>query len=312
MRSWIMNRQRQVRNQSTTFQFNGPVVLGALAIAWSLASCCGAETVEPALEPGQEEQWCFARGTWHWVKGILEQQDADRGSVAILRDPAFSDCTLDFEFNVKPVGSGVRAAAACFRATGTLTYYWLHLDTKNNNVILVRSTPSNTWNEILRRSHPLDDDTWNRATIVCRGPEISVSINGTQVLKATDTALAAGRVGLGTSQGHVQFRNVRIEGTVQDQFKPLADEKASSPTGSSRAVRRPAPTRRFPTPAGWPMGTSLPCSTPATGMSRCPTTRGPMAAESARSAPATKAARGPSLSFCTTTTSTTAIRTSPR
>jgi hypothetical protein len=177
-------------------------VLGALAIAWSLASFCGAETVEPALEPGHEEQWCFARGSWHLSAGILEQQDADRGSVAILRDPAFSDCTLDFEFNVRPIGSGVRAAAACFRATGTRTYYWLHLDTKNNNVILVRSTPSNAWNEIQRTQHALDDDTWNRATIVCRDSEISVSINGTQVLEVTDTALAAGRVGLGTSQGH--------------------------------------------------------------------------------------------------------------
>ena len=79
--------------------------------------------------------------------GFLEQQDSDGGSLAILREPAFSDCRFEFEFNVKPVGSGVRAAAACFRATGTLTYYWLHLDTKTDNVILVRSTPSNTWIE---------------------------------------------------------------------------------------------------------------------------------------------------------------------
>jgi hypothetical protein len=121
------NRQ-QIRNQPDTFRWNSPVVLGSLVIAWSLASCCGAQTVEPVLESGHEEQWCFARGSWHVSAGLLEQQDADRGSVAILRDPAFSDCTFSFEFNVKPVGSGVRAAAACFRATGTLTYYWLHLD----------------------------------------------------------------------------------------------------------------------------------------------------------------------------------------
>jgi hypothetical protein len=148
MRSWIVNRLGQLRNQSATFQSNGPVVLGVLAIACGLASFCRAETVEPVLKPEHGEQWCFARGSWRMSDGFLEQQNADRGSVAILRDPAFSDCTLDFEFNVQPVGSGVRAAAACFRATGTLTYYWLHLDTKNNNVILVRSTPSNTWNEI--------------------------------------------------------------------------------------------------------------------------------------------------------------------
>jgi hypothetical protein len=198
------------------------------------------------LEPGHEEQWCFARGAWQVSAGLLEQQDADRGSVAILRDPAFSHCTFSFEFNVKPVGSGVRAAAACFRATGTLTYYWLHLDTKNNTAILVRSTPSNSWNEIARRSCRLDDDTWNRVTIVCRGPEIAVSINGTQVLKATDAALTAGRVGLGTSQGQIQFRNVRIEGTVQDQCEPLADEEAKLPYRNISRGDAAGPYQAFP------------------------------------------------------------------
>ena len=185
--------------------------------------------VKPVLAPGHEAQWFYARGSWHMGEAFLEQQEADRGSVAILRGPSLSDFTLDFEFNVKPVGSGVRAAATCFRATGTFTYYWLHLDTKNDNVILVRSTPSKTWNEIRRRACPLDDDTWYQATVVCRGPEISVSINGRQVLKARDTVLAAGHIGFGTSQGRVRFRNVQIRGAVQDQSEPLADEQAQVP-----------------------------------------------------------------------------------
>lgn len=229
MRRQLMGEQQPGCKQSATRSFHRLALYAAFAVVWNLVPAAEAETVEPGLQPAQQEAWCFARGSWSMGDGLLEQQDADGGSVAILREPAFSDFTLDFEFNVQPVGSGVRAAAACFRATGTLTYYWLHLDTRNNNVILVRSTPSNTWNEIARRSHRLDDDTWNRATIVCRGSEICVSINGVEVLKAADPALAAGRVGLGTSQGYVQFRKVRIEGTVQDRCEPLVDEKAKLP-----------------------------------------------------------------------------------
>ena len=75
MRSWIMNRQRQLRDRSIMRQYHVPVVLGVLAIAGTFVSFCGAETVEPVLEPGHEEQWCFARGTWQVSAGILEQQD---------------------------------------------------------------------------------------------------------------------------------------------------------------------------------------------------------------------------------------------
>ena len=246
MRSQFTSRRQQARYQPARFQFNCAAFLGFLAIAWSLASFCGAETVKPALDAGQEGQWCFARGAWRMGPGFLEQQDSDGGSLAILREPAFSDCRFEFEFNVKPVGSGVRAAAACFRATGTLTYYWLHLDTKNDNVILVRSTPSNTWIEIARRSCPLDEDTWCRTAVVCRGPEILVLVNGAEVLKATDTALAAGRVGLGTSQGQVQFRNIRIEGAVQDRSEPLADETAKLPYRVISRGEAAGPYQAFP------------------------------------------------------------------
>lgn len=219
--------QRVTRNQGVCL--NSLILLGALAVAESLAGSSAVETVEPALAPGRDQQWCFDRGSWRMSDGVLDQDDTERGSVGILREPAFSDFTFGFEFNVKPAGSGVRAAAACFRASGTRTYYWLHLDTKNNNVILVQSTPANSWMEIARRAHRLDEDTWNQVTIVCRGPEISVSINGASVLTANDSALAAGRVGLGTSQGQVQFRGLRITGTVQDQATALAMEKEQVP-----------------------------------------------------------------------------------
>ncbi|MDY0165342.1 MAG: sialidase family protein [Thermoguttaceae bacterium] len=227
-------------------RFNRPALFCVAVVVLALSTSGGAATVEPTLQPGHEKSWCFARGSWRMENGLLEQEDADRGSVAILREPAFSDFTFSFEFNVKPAGSGVRAAAACFRATGTLTYYWLHLDTKNNSVILVRSTPENTWNEIARRSYQLNDDAWHQVTIACHGADITISVDGKAALTASDPTLTAGRVGVGTSQGQAAFRNLKIEGTVQDQPEALVDEKKHVPYRIISRGEAAGPYQAFP------------------------------------------------------------------
>ncbi|MGD9519869.1 MAG: sialidase family protein, partial [Armatimonadota bacterium] len=126
---------------------------------------------------------------------------------------------------VLPVGTGVRAAAICLRATGTMTYYWLHLDTKNRQVILVRSTPTNTWIELKRQRLDLPDNTWHTVRLDCRGPSLVFSLNGTQVFVVEDSTIPAGRIGLGTSQGRVQFRNLKIEGKVVEMSEPLREEQ---------------------------------------------------------------------------------------
>jgi len=200
-------------------------LLGAITLAAVIGRGAMADLAQPQMRPGNEDQWRFARGTWRLGDGRLEQTIADRGSVAILKEPAFSDFTLSVEFNVKPVGKGVRAAAVAFRASGTMSYYWLHLDTKNDGVILVRSEPSKTWNEIKRTRTTLDDDTWNMVKVQCRGPEIRILIGDKEVLTARDETLKSGRVGLGTSQGNVLFRNLRVEGDIVSMPEPLKDER---------------------------------------------------------------------------------------
>ena len=172
-----------------------------------LASCHGeAATVGPRLEPDETSKWMFARGDWRMEGGVLEQRRTSRASVAILTEPRFSDADITFEFRVAPEGRGVRAAAVCFRATGTMSYYWLHLDTKNNGVILVRSTPMKTWIELARRRHRLDDDVWNRVCVTCRGPRFEVAVNDDVVLSAQDATLEAGSVGFGTSRARPAAR----------------------------------------------------------------------------------------------------------
>jgi hypothetical protein len=163
------------------------------------------------------------------TEGVLEQRSVEGGSVAFLKDPAFADFALTVDFSLRPEGDGVRAAAIAFRATGTMTYYWLHLDSKNGSVILVRSTPAETWDEITRRPCRITDDAWHTAKVECRGKSLTVSLDGNEVLTATDDAIPAGHIGLGTSQGHVLYRNLKIEGEVQTMAEPLRDEEPPPP-----------------------------------------------------------------------------------
>lgn len=192
-------------------------------VVWCLlAVSCGAQTLRAPLGA---DQWRFARGEWLCGEGSLEQRSADGGSCAILNAPAFGDMTLSVDFLVFPEGDGVRAAALVFRAIGTLTYYWLHLDTRNDQVILVRSTPQDTWIELGRRRCALDDGVWHTAQVRCAGAQMTIALDGTDVLSASDSTLAAGRVGLGTSQGRVAFANIAIEGKTVRMEQPLAEQE---------------------------------------------------------------------------------------
>ena len=181
----------------------------------------------PTLAIAQTDlhQWKLLSGDWSVAEGVIEQSNPSRLAAAIQRDPAYGDCRLSVEFNIAASGKGVRAAAIILHATGTLTYYWLHLDSKNHQIILTRRTPLNPWIETTRRGcEALTEGVWHTAVVEMKGKKITVALDGTEVLAAEDGNLPAGRVGLGTSQGAVSFRNLKIEGEVAP-MEPLKDEQ---------------------------------------------------------------------------------------
>lgn len=108
------------------------------------------EMLTPDLSDAAANQWQFVQGDWRFGDGTLVQTEIQRTSAALLREPAFGDLSLTVDFHIAAEGPGVRAAAIIFRATGTHTYYWLHMDSKNRQFILVRSEPGNGWIEIAR------------------------------------------------------------------------------------------------------------------------------------------------------------------
>lgn len=190
-------------------------------------SLAGAEPirVQPPLGPALRDSFHLGRGDWAFEEGAITQTNPSRLSSAILTQPSLSDMRFSVDFRIHPVGDGVRAAALILGATGTLTYTWVHLDSKHRQVILTRSTPQKTWIEIARKGCPaLSDDTWHTVVAETRGTAITLTLDGQEVLRAEDTGLTAGRVGLGTSQGQVSFRNLTIEGEAIAMTEPLREE----------------------------------------------------------------------------------------
>ncbi len=198
------------------------LLIPLLFLASSFASADDAVPIE--LNPDHAADWLVREGDWQFGDGELEQRDESRMGVAFLKQPAYRDFELSVEFNIRPVGDGVRAAAVIFRASGTRTYYWLHFDSESNSAILVQSRPAKTWNGIMRKSALLSRDYWHKLTVKCQGNQIHVSLDDQPLLAAEDSALASGRIGLGTSQGRVAFRNLKIAGEPVADAPPLADE----------------------------------------------------------------------------------------
>lgn len=216
-------------------RLHAPVLLQIGILSLPILAASGARAqptptaVVPVLALGHEAEWDLRRGRWAMSAGVLEQTDRDGLSVALLHTPALADLVLTVDVRILPVGAGVRAAAIAFRATGTMTYYWAHLDSKNSQVILVRSTPDECWHEIARRPCPISADAWHSVRLEARGKSLRISLDGQEVLSAEDTALAAGRIGLGTSEGQVQYRGLRLEGEAQAGVGPLRDETPPPP-----------------------------------------------------------------------------------
>ena len=198
-------------------------VLGALLCA-APGGAVG-ETVVPELTAAQASAWRFIEGDWEIRDGVVSQRQPESAACALLTAPAVRLPVVRVEFKVEPpAGSRVGAAAVCVGATGTLSYLWVHFDTRHNQVIVVRSNTENDWKEIGRAPCPLDDSVWTAAEVRCTPGKIAVSVAGKQVIECNVDGEGAGCIGLGTSQGVVSFRQLSIEGDVIVNAAPLKSE----------------------------------------------------------------------------------------
>ena len=161
------------------------------------------------------EGWQPESGNWRIEDGTLLHPDVSAGRSALwLPDHTYADVDISVEYFIHPEGDGVRAPGVIYRAVDQYTYYYVHFDQKNSQVVWVRSASGNEWTEA-RRHRPIAMKTgeWQTVRIKCQGDTHEVYLDGSLLFSEKDATLKHGAVGLRAGQGKIAFRNLSLDGT---------------------------------------------------------------------------------------------------
>lgn len=158
--------------------------------------------------------WHVTDGNWEVNAGRLAQRSPQGVAAAFLREPAMANVDVEVQFRVRAEGSGVRTAGIILRSIDSKRGYFVHFDTRGNQLILMRGDPLSAYHDEITRvgNVGLSTDQWHKARATAVGEEIRIYLDDRRVLGVTDDRYAAGRAGLYTSQGHVEFKSLRIRG----------------------------------------------------------------------------------------------------
>lgn len=174
------------------------------------------------------EVWTPLTGDWEIRDGLLEAVEPRRSGTIIWRHgDVFGDVSVSVRFRVRDTGRGVRAPGIVLASQDSARYYYVHYDSRNSQVILVRSDRGKGWNELARTPGvQIAAEQWHEARFELKGGTLTAWLNDRRVGEAQDETYRAGVVGLRAGQGHIQFDNLRIEGTpaTLDKEWELMDE----------------------------------------------------------------------------------------
>ena len=193
------------------------IAVALLAATASLAQPLTFEEDFDQFEPGSDGSpaWMPLTPEWSARDGGYEfAEPRRRGSVSWLKEPAFADLDLSVRFFIAEEGGGVRAPGVVFRSQSSAEQYYVHYDSRNTQVIIVRSDRGKPWNELRRvPGVTITPGEWHRARVVCQGKSIQAYLDGKLIAEAEDDTLDVGRIGLRAGQGRILFDDLKIAGT---------------------------------------------------------------------------------------------------
>ncbi|MGI5819894.1 MAG: sialidase family protein [Armatimonadota bacterium] len=173
-------------------------------------------------EPDALAGWLTDIDAWRIEEGRLRQPMVEADSAFAFWPQAFSDLSIEVRFFIHPDGSGVKAPGIVYRATDQRNFYYVHFDSRNAQVVLVRSTDESGWVDP-RRHRPVEiaQERWHTARVEVEGGEHRVYLNGELLFTEEDDTLTAGVIGLRAGQGNISFDDLRVEGEpaeLEEQF----------------------------------------------------------------------------------------------
>jgi len=180
---------------------------------------------EPALTGTQPlrsaADWEFAGSAWTLKDGRLTQPSTRGQPRAFYRPAVFGDVSVQVRFRIHDEGRGVKAAGLILRATDSRNAFMIHYDSRNDQIIVTRDGIGDDRHEVGRkRKVTIDTGRWHAARADIAGDEIQVSLDEKLVLTVKDATLPAGRVGVYTSQGKVEYEGFQVSGREAELAHP--------------------------------------------------------------------------------------------
>lgn len=227
------------------------------------AACCAVARAAPesvSLAPertlASADDWTFEGKGWHLADSLLTQSSPKGLSRAFFRPAVLGDTSLQVDFRAHDDGTGVKAAGLILRSVDSLSSYSVHYDTKNDQIILSRGGVSGERREITRRRRVrMETGRWYTARTDLVGSGITVYLDGKPLITAGDDDLAAGLVGLYTSQGKVDFRELKVTGTkaaLKRQWRTRMSYEVPADQGVAEVIKTDVICKQPGRYIGWP------------------------------------------------------------
>ncbi|GAB2568862.1 hypothetical protein Aab01nite_08470 [Paractinoplanes abujensis] len=210
----------------------------------SVASAEAATVFTADFESGSSG-WSKSGGTWSLVAdGSQALAQSDTGSERARQfagDTGWTNYSVQARVKATAFGSTAGVVALTARAAGATRMYRLSLT--GSNRVQLEAMSGSTIKVLGSLSQPISTSTWYTLRLTVNGSTISGAVNGTSVGSASDTTIAAGRIGLLTESAAGRFDDVVVDdGGGTTPTTPPATTPTTPPATTPPATTPPATT----------------------------------------------------------------------
>jgi pectate lyase len=228
----------------------------AASTAAATAALLSMATINPAFagtlfgdtfDDGDANGWSRSGGSWSVVTDgspAYRQSGTGANAKALAGSTSWTDYTV--RARVRPIAFGAthRSVGVAARARSTSDYYALVV-TGGGAAQLQRVAGGTA---TVLGSAPVGGvaGTWHTLALSVQGSTLTGSVDGAQVIRATDAALGAGRIGLVASYASASFDDVQV-----DTAGPGPDPTGTASPAPSQTTLPPGQCRVSGSPAGF-------------------------------------------------------------
>ena len=201
----------RLRRRGLMAGLGSAVLIGGLLVAFT-TNAFAATLFSDNFDDGNANGWSKSGGSWSVVSDgspVYRQSSTGADAKAQVGTTTWTDYAT--QARVKPTAwSGTRRyAAVVSRAQNMTNFYFLAL--ANNGQVILGKRVSGATTNLATASLGVSLGTWYTLRLETFGSTLRGSVNGTQVVTATDSSFSSGRVGFSTYYTAASFDDLTVE-----------------------------------------------------------------------------------------------------